>query len=996
VTAAWSSFPERFLSVARSQPNQTAISTGKARDLSYAEVLGQATALGELLRSLGAGPDVVVGLALPKSPEYVVALLGIWWAGAAFLPLAPDLPPERRSFLVGDAGLRLAVSAPGMTEELQQLGVRTVPPPTAAARGTVPRQSVRWPGPDDLAYLIYTSGSTGRPKGVLVPHRGFVNLLDAQIPVFELAPGNRALWLLHPGFDASISDVGTALLAGATLCIDSQDACRQAASLAALVREHAITHLDLPPALLRVLDPDAMPASLQTLIIGGEPCPPAVVRHWAQRFRVVNVYGPTEATVCTSLCQCDPETWEQPLLGRPIPGVRYQVLDAHREPVPSATPGELSIGGVCLARGYRNLPELTAEKFIQRDGERLYRTGDLVLQRADGEYVFLGRMDRQVKIRGQLVEPEEVEARLQEHPEVRQAAVVKRSQNAAGSAREGLVAFVVTRTPGQAPAPETLRKFLARSLPQWMLPQRFEVLADFPRLASGKVDLAALEQMSLDAVAPAAPGPIKGQAEESLLAEVWAQVLGTPQVSRTTGFFDAGGDSLALLEVVTAARARGLTIPPALLAEGRSIAELAEWHRSRQGPKGQHDPPPGAMACIDLRREAASLPVRQPRPGGDTDLPEAPQSILLTGGTGFLGSWLLAELLERTTAEVFCLVRAGDVAAGRRRLQEALDRWGLGLTAEQEERIRAVPGDLAHPRLGLACADWDRLATHIDTVYHGGAWVNLVLPYTVLRPTNVLGTREVLQFLADGRPKRLHHASTLSVFVASDRNRGRLAEEDTLAETRWVYGGYAQTKWAAEWLLRAAGGTAGPVAHYRLGLLTGDTRTGRAPVGDFLMRFLRGLARLGAVPRTAGMELFLDVTPVDFAAAALAHLSLHAAGDRDGMTFHLANPHSLSLRGIVAAMRSFGIPLEELESAHWQKRFGELRRGDPDVASACLALCRLLPSADDAFAHYRTLDLFQATGVEFAQHNTLAGLAGSGLACPPPTQELLHTYLCHL
>jgi hypothetical protein len=144
------------------------------------------------------------------------------------------------------------------------------------------------------------------------------------------------------------------------------------------------------------------------------------------------------------------------------------------------------------------------------------------------------------------------------------------------------------------------------------------------------------------------------------------------------------------------------------------------------------------------------------------------------------------------------------------------------------------------------------------------------------------------------------------------------------------------------------------------------------------------------------MELFLDVTPVDFAAAALAHLSLHVAGDRDGMTFHLANPHSLSLREIVAAMRSFGIPLEEMESARWQERLGELCRGDPDAASACLALCRLLPSADDAFARYRTLDLFQATDVDFAQDNTLAGLACSGLACPPPTQELLHKYMCHL
>ncbi len=281
-------------------------------------------------------------------------------------------------------------------------------------------------------------------------------------------------------------------------------------------------------------------------------------------------------------------------------------------------------------------------------------------------------------------------------------------------------------------------------------------------------------------------------------------------------------------------------------------------------------------------------------------------------------------------------------------------------------------------------------------MYHGGAWVNRVLPYAVLRPTNVGGAREVLRFLAAGRGKRLHHVSTLSVFVASDRNRGRLHEDDVLAETRWVHGGYAQTKWAAEWLLRAAAGAAGPVAHYRLGLVTGDTGTGRAPGRDFLTLFLRGLARLGAVPRTDA-ELFLDVTPVDYAAAALAHLSLHAAGDRDGATFHLANRRGLALREIITGLRRTGVALEEVPPARWRERLGRLRRGDPDAAAACLALCRVLPGGgDDPYVHYRTMDLFQATGVEFGMDRALAGLTDSGAAPPPPGPELLPLYLTHL
>jgi thioester reductase-like protein len=344
-----------------------------------------------------------------------------------------------------------------------------------------------------------------------------------------------------------------------------------------------------------------------------------------------------------------------------------------------------------------------------------------------------------------------------------------------------------------------------------------------------------------------------------------------------------------------------------------------------------------------------------------------PRTILLTGATGFLGSWLLPELLHRTTAEVVCLVR------GTGRLPT-------------HPRVRELPGDLEKPNLGLSSADWDELAERVDAVYHCAAAVNVVLPYDRLRPANLLGTAEVLRFLAAGRPKRLHYASTLSVFVSTDRNRGVLREDDDLTRTRRVYGGYAQTKWAAERMLRLAGGRCGPVAHYRLGLITGDTRTGRSPGREFLTLFLRGLARVGGYPAGAEAELRIDITPVDYAAAAMAALSL-GADHPDGTTFHVANPRSLSLGGLVDAVRAFGIPLQPLGPDKFRQR---IRALDPDTAAACLGLCRALPGG---FDRLRTSDLFQATGVTFDQRNTTAGLAGTGLACPPPSPELLAKYL---
>jgi amino acid adenylation domain-containing protein/thioester reductase-like protein len=853
-------------------------------------------------------------------------------------------------------------------------------------------------GADDLAYLIFTSGSIGRPKGVLVTHRGIVPMLDSQIPVFGLRPGSRSLWLLSPAFDASVSDVGTALLSGATLCIEDGEALGSVHGLLEVLERRRITHFDLPPSLLPVLDLDRVPDSLETLIIGGEPSPPGLIRRWAERFRVVNVYGPTEATVCSSLCLCAPESWDQPLLGTPIPGTRYLVLGCDRQPVAPGTPGELFIASPGLARGYLNQPGLTAEKFVERQGERLYRTGDRVVVRGDGAHVFLGRIDRQVKVRGLLVEPEEVEARLVEHPGVAAAAVVQRvlpgaGAIAAGRSRVGLVAFVVARVPGTAPDPSDLHAWLARALPLWMIPQHVEYLDELPRSISGKVDLPALADRPLCAP-PAVPVPAP-DAKSAALAAVWREVLGLHEVSLSAGFFEQGGDSLALLEAVATAQARGLLIPPALVAQGLPIPEIVRRldDRSRPALAEGGGTPPDARDSTFLRSDVEAdtgwrrfLDRARSRPAREDDGPC--RSVFLTGGTGHLGARLMGELLRRTDADIHVLVRAQTEDEGRARLRAALDDHGGGLGVEYRDRVRAVLGDVERPRLGLTRATWDGLTESVDTIFHNAARVNLVLPYASLRAANVLGTKEVLRLQGTGRRKRLHHASTLSVFVASDRNQGRVFEDDDLSATARVYGGYAQTKWAAEWLVRATASACGPTSIYRLGLITGDSQTGRSAPRDFLVLFLRGLARLGCVPRL-NFDLWLDVTPVDFAAAAIACLALGAAPG----TFHLANPRGLSLRAVVAALRGSGVGLDEVSPELFRSRLAAAGPLDPEPAAAVLALCRALPGGEAPFNAFRTMDLFQATGVEFDRTAAETALGGSGLAWPPPGDVLLARYL---
>jgi amino acid adenylation domain-containing protein/thioester reductase-like protein len=978
-------FLDRFRAVAAVHSDRPAVIHRGQSALNYRQLLDGAARLGSRLQEDGVGPGAVVGIGVDRSPEFVTALLGIWWFGAAFLPLDGRWPADRLAFVVGDVGLAFAIASEERAVSLARLGVRSYSPAAESPVTAAPLPCHR-AAPGELAYVIYTSGSTGQPKGVLVEHRGIVNLVDAQIPPFDLGPDRRMLWMLSPCFDASVSDLGTALLAGATLVIEAEDDLRDPARLTRVLHERGITNVDLPPALLRFLDPDALPPTLRTVVIGGEPAPPALVRQWARRCRVVNVYGPTEATVCTSLCLCDPDGWSEPLLGRPIAGIEYHVLDAALEPVAPGGVGELFITGVGLARGYLNRPELTAAKFPLVGGERAYRTGDRVRLRADGELVFMGRTDRQIKLRGQLVEPQEIEARLLEHPGIARAAVLKRKLVPGdNSGRDVLVAFIAPDASGVVPSPAALREHLAKLVPAWMIPQHFEIVDDLPRTASGKVATTTLETRPI-ALSAKRARPLSSL--EKTLVDVWGRVLGIAHADPDASFFDQGGDSLGILEAVMAAHAEGLIVPPSLLAEGRTIAEVADRLARQNG-----DIEAGGMAAAELDADAASLLQELHPPASPPDpCPESPAVCLLTGATGFLGSRLLCELLQRTRAEVICLVRAPSPAAALARLRDSAENQGVDLPPGWTERMRTVCGDLGRDHFGLSPGDWEDLAGRVDTVYHCGARVNVVLPYARLRQDNVAGTREVLRLLSAGRRKRLHYVSTLSVFVATDRNHGRLREADDLSETKTVYGGYAQTKWAAERLLRLARGAFGPVAHYRLGLITGDSRSGRTSGNDLLTLFLRGIVRIGGLPESADDGLVFDVTPVDYAATAVAQLSLGVAAG-DGTTFHIANRRGLSLGDIERELGHLGVPLPRLPAAEWLQRLRSLGSHSADAAAACLALCRGLPGGSHLFDRYRTADLFQATGVEFDTGNTTAGLAGTGIVCPPADSRLLRIYI---
>ncbi|WP_395649265.1 non-ribosomal peptide synthase/polyketide synthase [Planktothrix agardhii] len=458
------------------------------QQLTYAQLNNRANQLAHYLRSLGVETEVIVGLCVERSLEMIVALIGILKAGGAYLPLDPEYPPARLQFMLFDSQIPLLLTQhslidklpnhQGQTLFLEEIWEKTAQPSQDNLTAKVT--------PSNLANVIYTSGSTGKPKGVMVEHKGLCNLAQAQIETLGVHPSSRVLQFASFSFDACIWEILMALGAGATLYLGTKEALMPGLPLMERLRDHAITHITLPPSALAVLPWENLP-SLQTIIVAGEACSPELVKKWSQGRNFFNGYGPTEGSVCTAIAKCTPFD-EKITIGRPIPNVQVYILDPHLQAVPIGVPGELHIGGAGLARGYLNRPELTAEKFISnpfvsldppltpldKGGEqpsKLYKTGDLARYLPDGQIEYLGRIDNQVKVRGFRIELGEIEAVLGQHPLVQEAVVIARADHPSDNTSEtelntNLVGYLVPALKGQV-LPEQLAQWQSEYVSDW-------------------------------------------------------------------------------------------------------------------------------------------------------------------------------------------------------------------------------------------------------------------------------------------------------------------------------------------------------------------------------------------------------------------------------------------------------------------------------------------------------------------------------------------------
>ena len=573
------------------------------QELTYREFNSRANQLAHYLRSRGVGPNARVGICLNPSLDFAVAVLAVLKSGGACVPLDPNYPAERLSYMLRDVQAKMLVTNAGILSEGIPVGCEVLNvADNSELFSSLPRTNPNPAAtPDDIAYVIYTSGSTGTPRGVLLAHRGLVNYNANMTKMYGVTPRDRVLQFCSISFDIAVEEIFVAWLSGAALVFKTEETPLAVPDFLAWAERARVTVLDLPTAywhewVSQIPELDKpVPQGLRLVIVGGEKVLAKAYAAWSSavgtRIRWINTYGPTEASIAVTAFEPNFSAGhpvpENIPIGRPVANTRIYLLDRHLHPVPVGIPGELHIGGAGVARGYLNRPELTAQKFISDPfcsdpNARLYKTGDLARYLPTGEIEFLGRGDDQVKIRGFRIELGEIESALAKHSDVREVAVIARVSGD-DSGDKQLVAYFVP-VQGAQPSTAELRGYLQQHLPDYMVPSAFVILPRMPLTPNGKINRRELPAPSVRTSADETA--VATDTFQSELVKIWEDVLARKPIGIRDNFFELGGHSLLAARLMhRTGQALGKTLPLAMLFEAPTIEQLAlvlrqeEWSR---------------------------------------------------------------------------------------------------------------------------------------------------------------------------------------------------------------------------------------------------------------------------------------------------------------------------------------------------------------------------------------------------------------------------------
>ncbi|OJJ50362.1 hypothetical protein ASPZODRAFT_23014 [Penicilliopsis zonata CBS 506.65] len=922
----------------------------------YAELDREVDALAQRLRSYGVSRDSLVGVLLPRSAHYVIACLAALRAGGAFLVLELAYPPDLLADVLDDANPAVVVThraEVGKIKASVPLVVLDEPAKDANGHTKEPEPLPSDHDLDRLAFVSYSSGTTGKPKGIANPHRAPVLSYDLRFDIQDLQPGDRVACNVF-----FIWEILRPLLRGATVVAVPDDASYDPAALVDLLAAKRITETLMTPTLLATVLArhsriGARLPELRTLWLNGEVVSADLARRAIKALpntRLLNCYSACETheIACGDIREMlDDEATYCPV-GPPLDPEHTYILDESGQKVPEGTSGELFVGGPLLARGYINRPETTARAFTPdtfnpTPDARMYRTGDLARILPSGLLEITGRVGAMIKLRGYSVVPGKVENDIVKHLAVSRCAVVPHGE---GLERQ-LVAYVVrdnkeasadrpaleVNESGHSPA---ARRILSPYLALYMIPALWVELDELPtHEVSGKVDLKHLPP-------PPTPSPVNGTSPAAgkekdpvnidEVALIWAATLKTSRslLKPTDDFFDLGGHSLSLADLASRlSKVFGFAVPIARLADNTTLNGHLETIRAiRDG----HTAAVQADLPAVLRADAALDEDIRPSPSVQICSVNDANTILLTGVTGYLGAFLLNDLLESTSAHIICLVRFNnpeddDRAGGVARIRRNLLDMGLWRDSIME-RVEVLPGNLSRSRFGLSREAFGELAERVQVIIHAAATVNLVYPYAALRGANVGGTREILR-LACKAGATVQYVSTNGVLPPSGESgwpeTTMLDVDDVPAK---LLDGYGQTKWVAEQLVLEAGRRGLPVKIHRAGTISGHSVTGAANAWDLLSALIVESVKLGYAPDVEGWRA--EMTPVDFVSKAIIHLANQTQAEQ--VVFHLGDPNPVDTRAVFDALNELGYPTQRLGwdewVALWTSKRGNVKGGD--------------------------------------------------------------------
>ncbi|MER2472291.1 amino acid adenylation domain-containing protein [Photorhabdus laumondii] len=966
----------------QSVPENIAV-TNSEQCLTYTELWERSARVAANIQKQVAGRDNIISVVLPRCVDFVATVLGVLRSGNAFLPIDPRLPAERIRFLINNSASSLVITSHAATiDEWPDVPRLFMEQFDSSVEFHVPGMLSE----DNAAYVIYTSGSTGQPKGVVVEHKQVVNNLMWRQKTWPLTSKDHVLHNHSFSFDPSIWALFWPLMSGSTIVLADVPTMENSNVLVRLMAEQNVSVFGAVPSLLGALVDHPLASHCQSvrLVLSGGEVLSAELAHKIRsvwQAEVANLYGPTEATIDALYYPVSHDVSTSVPIGYPLLNVDAFVVDPDLNLVPCGVPGEIMIAGRNLARGYLGKPQETALRFLPNPfgAGRLYDTGDLGRRWVSGAISYLGRRDHQVKIRGYRIELNEVAHMIRQVLDISEAIVFALD---AGTEHARLVAAMKR---GPRLNVDDIHHQLAQRLPGYLVPSQFLLLDKLPRTPTGKIDtlkLSALAVPERPAMQPETECAPSSELEKSVMGD-FAQVLGLPAVTPDTDFFIQGGTSILLTRLASKLAVRYQVEIPLheffRVPTPAAVAETIEIYR-REGLTSllarQHAQTLEKDVCLDEKVHPAGLPNANWY---------NPSAVFLTGATGYLGLHLIEQLLKRTLAKVICLCRAKDQEHAQTRILEGLQTYRIDI-ANHWDRVVCLVGDLSLPHFGLTEQEWFSLTNEVDVIYHNGALVNFVYPYSALKATNVGSTQTILELACTMRLKSVHYVSTVDTLLATHSPRPFIEDDSPLRSAVGVPAGYTGSKWVAEGVANLARLRGIPVSIFRPGLILGHTQTGASQIIDYLLVALRGFLPMGIIP---DYPRIFDIVPVDYVAAAIVHISQQPKSK--GKFFHLFNPAPVSIRQFCEWIRDFGyefniVPFEE----------GRRRALTVPPGHALYPLVPLILDADPE--PHRALDpnYMHEVNPELEGRQTFAFLASSDIALPQTMKEYAHKILRYL